>query len=624
MSTDTLQRPDPEGLRLPGFGLPLDKMPERDERFPVAVLQNDWAANTLTIREISMLWFMNQITDKPDWNKKVFDEEIVDKWRAELVALEQADSALIEAGFSDAMFHWCVQELRDKAKIFERNGMVAIFDAAACAVKSDSIVPDELKGALREAVALLENVPDREKDWHPGSDEKVLDLVHPSLWPLMYGHSRIVTDKLITLEDCLQACGRGELVPAIVGKAGNRATGDTNVNSWNFFQARERGPLRLWSKKFQWLPCDVELDGAKAKIISYINNLHPVEHAKLYPIIERFIEKALPLWDVVYRRTDGWKEESGKGRISCSFVRRDCKIPEICGKSWCSDQNRPRDENHHAIQDHPDGENEDDEDWFNRTHPVRQPEPGNYEFIASDGPVPESGKTHLAQRKKIQVIVKLANIHLTPEKPTYDGGSWHIEGQLNEHICATALYYYDSDNITDSHLAFRTQSNREDLGMELKYEQDDHYCIQNTFAIRSQEDTLQDLGRVLTREGRLLAFPNVYQHRVGPFQLADKSRSGHRKILALFLVDPEIPVISTAHVPPQQRHWWASRFVTDGSSRMGTLPPEVTDMVIKNVEFPIGIKEAKIVREDLIKERGVLDKAVMGEIQLAEWSFCEH
>ena len=26
---------------------------------------------------------------------------------------------------------------------------------------------------------------------------------------------------------------------------------------------------------------------------------------------------------------------------------------------------------------------------------------------------------------------------------------------LNEHVCATILYYYDFENITDSHLAFR-------------------------------------------------------------------------------------------------------------------------------------------------------------------------
>ena len=33
-------------------------------------------------------------------------------------------------------------------------------------------------------------------------------------------------------------------------------------------------------------------------------------------------------------------------------------------------------------------------------------------------------------RRGLQVIVKLANIELTPEKPMYEGGTWHIEGQL--------------------------------------------------------------------------------------------------------------------------------------------------------------------------------------------------
>lgn len=33
---------------------------------------------------------------------------------------------------------------------------------------------------------------------------------------------------------------------------------------------------------------------------------------------------------------------------------------------------------------------------------------------------------------RLQIIVKLASIHLTPAKPAYDGGSWHVEGQLNE------------------------------------------------------------------------------------------------------------------------------------------------------------------------------------------------
>lgn len=35
---------------------------------------------------------------------------------------------------------------------------------------------------------------------------------------------------------------------------------------------------------------------------------------------------------------------------------------------------------------------------------------------------------------RLQIIVKLATIYLSPEKPAYDGGSWHVEGQLNENM----------------------------------------------------------------------------------------------------------------------------------------------------------------------------------------------
>ena len=59
---------------------------------------------------------------------------------------------------------------------------------------------------------------------------------------------------------------------------------------------------------------------------------------------------------------------------------------------------------------------------------------------------------------------RLANIELSPESPEYEGGTWHVEGQLNEHICATALYYYDNENIMPSQLAFRQQSSADDVG----------------------------------------------------------------------------------------------------------------------------------------------------------------
>jgi hypothetical protein len=43
--------------------------------------------------------------------------------------------------------------------------------------------------------------------------------------------------------------------------------------------------------------------------------------------------------------------------------------------------------------------------------------------------------------------------------------------------------------------------------------------------------------------------------QVQPFELADSSKAGHRKILCFFLVDPNNRVPSTLTCPPQQAEW---------------------------------------------------------------------
>jgi hypothetical protein len=54
---------------------------------------------------------------------------------------------------------------------------------------------------------------------------------------------------------------------------------------------------------------------------------------------------------------------------------------------------------------------------------------------------PEAGTRFVDRFREsgLQIIVKMASIELTPEKPRFPVGSWHVEGQMNEHICATAL-----------------------------------------------------------------------------------------------------------------------------------------------------------------------------------------
>jgi hypothetical protein len=109
------------------------------------------------------------------------------------------------------MVDWVIEELRFKAKIFQQKSAVSVYDGDV--VKSDTIISEDIRQSLKAAVRSLEDVPDIYKDYHPGSDGKVLDLVHPSLFPLIYGKSRVLENSLIGLYDCIQSCGKGVVVP---------------------------------------------------------------------------------------------------------------------------------------------------------------------------------------------------------------------------------------------------------------------------------------------------------------------------------------------------------------------------------------------------------------------------
>lgn len=81
-------------LKRPGFGLPLDDMPNapvvrgKRLRFPHAISE-DFVVSGVTLREKAMLEFVNQISDKPRWWEKVHDETIVARWRSECGTEEQ-------------------------------------------------------------------------------------------------------------------------------------------------------------------------------------------------------------------------------------------------------------------------------------------------------------------------------------------------------------------------------------------------------------------------------------------------------------------------------------------------------------------------------------------------------
>jgi hypothetical protein len=136
-----------------------------------------------------------------------------------------------DCDISNPMVNWVIEELRYKARLYKEVGLISVLPGEV--VKSDSAVSSSLRDALIAAVRSFEE-RSQDRDYHPGSNEKVVDIVHPSLFPLLYGRSRIIKGSVIGLNNCMASVGTGDVLPEIQPPAGSS-----------------------FSTKFQWLPCEV-------------------------------------------------------------------------------------------------------------------------------------------------------------------------------------------------------------------------------------------------------------------------------------------------------------------------------------------------------------------------------
>jgi hypothetical protein len=155
---------------------------------------------------------------------------------------------------------------------------------------------------------------------------------------------------------------------------------------------------------------------------------------------------------------------------------------------------------------------------------------------------------------------------------------------------------------------------------DVEYEQHDFTFLEPVFGCRNEEPAVQDVGSVLCKEGRLLTFPNTLQHRVLPFELLDKSKPGHRKILALFLVDPNLHIISTSSVPPQSQDWWSD--VVRERGGIGGLSNDLVDRVAAMFDFPMSMEKAKSLRLELMEERKVFETRALANFEDEKFSLC--
>src|SRR5690242_8294735 len=152
--------------------------------------------------------------------------------------------------------------------------MVPTLDACASVVKSDSLISEDLHESLLAAYSKLKADQAKSPDWHPNSDDKVQDLVHPSMYPLVYRRTRVFQDEVVGVEDAVSTwSGRGDVIPGL----------DEWVRSederYSYGVGSGEVPPNFWSVKYQWLPSNVAFqDDGSVRFTSYINNLHPTKY----------------------------------------------------------------------------------------------------------------------------------------------------------------------------------------------------------------------------------------------------------------------------------------------------------------------------------------------------------
>ncbi|KAF2734477.1 hypothetical protein EJ04DRAFT_466559 [Polyplosphaeria fusca] len=585
----------------PGLGLPLRHDPQSNGNYghyPIGAHGSCWGAESdmIMIRELAMMTIMDKLTDKVDWHKKILDDDIVAKWRKEAQAIPDQDFSkiaysgkrqywdnegrltlhnankkkdldLLKGIITDNTFDCCIQELRSKGKYYKESKIVPTLDACASVAKSDELVSADLHQALLTAFDKLKAHQSSAPDWHPNSNKQVQDLVHPSMYPLVYGRSRVLKEEVVGVAEAIKKwAGKGDVIPKDKGNLEAERGRRYNVGS-------EYVPPEYWSDTFQWLPANVEFqDDGSIRLTSYINGLHPTKFPDIYRTIEKLIETALPAWDQCLSVASDYQQKTGAGRLEPrigypadpddeNVLNWDPPGPEAMGdaKGDSSKMDLGNDTDTQSDDDtESDSDSFDDNDvtrWESLRKPVI-PEPTfeDVDYV----PAAENRLAKKFRETGLQIIVKIASIELTPEKPDFPQGGWHIEGQMNEHICGTALYYLDSENITSSNLSFRMQTSAY-LSDEIHVGQDCFHYLEQIYGTGlggRSDPCLQNYGSVETRAGRLLAFPNVFQHRVSPFRLEDPTKPGYRRFIALWLVDPTQRIISTANVPPQQMSWW--------------------------------------------------------------------
>ncbi|KAK5664592.1 hypothetical protein QVD99_008651 [Batrachochytrium dendrobatidis] len=480
-----------------------------------------------TLVEMRYIQYLQCILCKPMWWIDITNQHIVEQWRA--------DS--LDRNISPSTFNLALEQLEFFVKQLVCSGSDGFGTIVPGPVELtyilDNGIPDNVY------TRLMTNVSDIEHGSNHNTGQMVHNLIDASMYSVVYGQTMIAPLSIRLKYTTMVPC---DILLS------TRLVSDMPIIE---------GDSEFISCKFQCLPSEfrVEQDGS-VTINSYINNLNPIWHRDMYKCIAKIFKCFVPMFESLFRTMDPM-----------------FKYIDIC--------NGTKGYKPPSQSDHDDMEPD-----TRVIRPVYVPTlPEHFESKY------ESAKPVSLRGRNLQVIVKLTNIQLTPSKPKYNEGNWHIEGPINESIVATGLYYYDVENITTPKLDFR------EAVSWCHYQGASDMYWKDVYDIDLESPRNQYIGLLELPNGRCAVYPNRYQHKEQSFELADPTQPGHCKILTFFVVNPACRIVSTAHVAPQQPQWYNS------SLDKAPIPPELWNDITQYIQGVQSPAKAKHYRYELTSDR---------------------
>ncbi|KAL5035358.1 hypothetical protein RTP6_7750 [Batrachochytrium dendrobatidis] len=420
-----------------------------------------------TLVEMQYIQYLHSILCKPMWWIDITNQHIVEQWRVDSLG----------QNISPSTFNLALEQLG----VFVKQLVCSGSDGFGTIVPGPVELTYILDNGIPDNVytRLMTNVSDIEHGSNHNTGQMVHNLIDASMYSVVYGQTMIAPLSIRLKYTTMVPC---DILLS------TRLVSDTPII--------DSSP-KFISRKFQCLPSEfrVEQDGS-VTINSYINNLNPIWHRDMYKCIAKIFKCFVPMFESLIRTMDP------------RF-----KYIDIC--------NRTKGYKPPSQSDR--GGMESDTQLIRPVYVPTLPEHFESKY--------ESAKPVSLRGRNLQVIVKLTNIQLTPSKPKYNEGNWHIEGPINESIVATGLYYYDVENITTPKLDYRVAVDRFDEMASDMYWKD-------VYDIDEESPRNQYIGSLELPNGRCVVYPNRYQHKEQSFELADPTQPGHCKILTFFVVNP--------------------------------------------------------------------------------------